>query len=408
MSYLDDIPFDGDLSEPLPDSLNKRIKPADLSYKDKDKLIESDPIRLESLFYKYISEGNNQNTKSDEEMSLEAELNQVRLEVEIGAIRKRLQAFQDTRDKRDNVYQSINLFVENNLEKTIKIPLKHLANYDDTGHYKRIFSELGDDRLSVSGLIDLIEPCQWLTKDIINFVNHANFRNKFKTQAVKDLHQAVNLLNIRGATILIPKFMIERSIRLHSGYMLPTWKRLLKFQQLMSLNAYLLAKEHKLPNPYKMYLVSSMSMSAEVLLLNMLSTLGKEGQIYARQTATQHKDDFRLRCIDEYEPSSYILENLMTLEPLIKPIVVDAFNFNNISVNHILEGCEGHEREFDIISRARGYTIFKILSSLKIGSKEESIELLRRYNMDNSDLQYLQSVDLNQINIYELIAQLLK
>lgn len=403
MSFIDDIPFDGDNSTPLTESLKKRITAAELSYKNRSSFdIDLTPADLR--FYEFIAEGNTSAQKSAEEAELEAELNRVRLEVEINAIRRRMQQKQDIKDKQQAVFHSIDLYIEKHLEKAIKVPLKYLTNYRDMSHYKRIFSELGDDRLSISRLTSLIGSCDWLSKEIINFVNSTGYKNKFKTKEAKDLQQAINLLNVRGVTILIPKLVIEKNIRSYSGYMKKPWQRLLQYQQITSMCAFLLARHQNRNNAYKTYLISAINMFPEFLLLNMLAILSKEGQNYARQTATHHQDDFRMQSIDSYEPSANIVANLMTLSEIIKPLVVDAFNFNNIPMMPVLEGEEEHFDEFSIIQKAKGFTIFRLLMAAQMDKKEEVIQLLKHYGMDNSSLQYLQSIDFKSIDIYELLA----
>ena len=117
MSFIDDIPFDGDNSTPLTESLKKRITAAELSYKNRSSFdIDLTPADLR--FYEFIAEGNTSAQKSAEEAELEAELNRVRLEVEINANRRRMQQKQDKNDKQQAVVQTKDLYIEK--ESSIK------------------------------------------------------------------------------------------------------------------------------------------------------------------------------------------------------------------------------------------------------------------------------------------------
>ena len=110
MSFIDDIPFDGDATDPLPELGKKRITAAQLSYKDRLSF-ELEHTAAELTFFNYLAEGNKAAQKTAEEAELEAAMNRVRLEVEIDAIRRRMQQKQDIEDKK--VYLKIRFMLLN-------------------------------------------------------------------------------------------------------------------------------------------------------------------------------------------------------------------------------------------------------------------------------------------------------
>ncbi|MER2491136.1 hypothetical protein [Catenovulum sediminis] len=412
MSFLQDLPFEGDLSTPLGELELKRKLHVRLSYKQRDQIAPF-CMSAEKIFYQVLAEGNAQERLHEEQRRFEEELNRVLLEVEKDALIKRQFAKDSIRDKKQAVFKSVDLLLEKQLENALTQPLKYFCSSQDMGHLKRIFSVVGDDRMSVTGLTSVIEPCRWLSSAIIKFVNEAGFRATFKTPEANDLKKAINLLNVEGTCLLLPELLTQYLAQSHKGYMHSQWQRFMRYQQTVNMCAYLLARKSKRTGAYKVALLASVSTFSELMFMNMLAVLGKEALTASMQIANQRQSDFRSQTIGEYLPSTDVFINLMQLANIALPKTIDAFNFSHLPAALILDVFS--EAETDpkntsdaactaIIMRAKAFAQYRYISTVKLDNNEHVVDFLKKYRMDNSSLQFLRAQDFRAMSVYTLLG----
>lgn len=409
MSIIEELPFEGDPNAPLPEQFKPKVQ---IQQSFSLKLLDGDGddfSEFEQLFCRYLAEGRTQSEdKESEEVKLH-ELNRVRLDIEIEATRQREMERQRHQENIDTVNHSIDLMLQRGLERGLQKPLKFVGSSDDIRYFKMIFPELGEENITASKLKSIVEQCDWISAELIKVANAAEFRRVLKaapTTEVTELGQAVNLIGAKACIVLLPKLMLERHMRNHGDFNRGVWRRLLRYQQLYSLNTYLIARHLNRPDAHLFYLLASMRLFSSYLLVNMVTSFAKEAQIASRKIALDRRDDFRISVIDEYQPSIEAMSNLLLLAEPMRDLVVDSFNLSTIPSLNILRGEEDYLDEFAILEKAKGFSQFRTLAAAKLIDKDQAQQLLKAHLMDSATLGMLQQVDYKDWNLYQLIARL--
>ncbi|EWH11724.1 hypothetical protein DS2_02835 [Catenovulum agarivorans DS-2] len=409
MSFLDDIPFDGDTSTPIEEIKLKKKAHVQLSYRDRYSL-SGRVTPAQQTFYHYLAQGNLQARLEKEQQAYQAELNRQLLEVEIEALKKRQSDKNSQLEKVNAVHRSIDLMLEKQLDNTLNnYPLKYFADSRDMGHFKRIFSVLGDDRLSVSGLESAITPCKWLADKFVFFCNSSDCRSHFANQESKDLKQATNFLNVKGITALIPVFLVEQKVALQKDFLKQPWSRFRRFAYWTALSALFIGRREKRNDLHIVFLLAYLSVFAELMLFSLLSSVAKDVQQDSIYAASKRQSDFRVKAIESYQPSGEITANLMQLiEPSLHKII-DALHFNYIPAAQIFDSQgDEHQALRNIMSKAKAFTQYKMLSIAKMDEREDILELLKLANMDNATMQFLRAQDYNAVSIFHALEWIRK
>ncbi|WP_016956103.1 hypothetical protein [Catenovulum agarivorans] len=405
MSFLDDIPFDGDVTTPIEDLKLKKKAHVRLSYKERN-AISPRLLSAQQTFYHYLAQGNLQARLEEEQKAYQSELNRQLLDVEIEALKKRQSDKNSLQQKINSVHRSIDLMLEKQLEGVLNnYPLKYFADTRDLGHFKRIFSVLGDERLSVNGLDSVLTPCNWLAEHITFFTNSTECKSYFKNQDSTDLKKAINFLNVKGTTALIPVLFVERIVAQQKELLKQPWTRFRCFAYWTALSALFIARQQQRKDLHIVFVLAYMSVFAELMLFNLLSALAKEVQQDSIKTASQHRSDFRVKAIESYLPSGEITANLMQLaEPALHKII-DALNCNYIPAIPVFDQDSGEQLELQqLIAKAKAFTQYKMLASTNMDEKDDIIELLRAVNMDNQTMQLLREQNYHAIPLYTALG----
>lgn len=399
---IEDIPFDGDMSKPLPENL-KKVRRAQVEYTMK--LLDKPEFQLpahDALVADFLAFGMPKTTEIDQ--AEQEENNRVRLEVEIEAIRKRQLERQHHQDKINTVYRSIDLMLQHNLDKVISKPLKYLADVKDLGHYKRICSALGSENLSINQYAELIDTCDWISKDYIRLANSATVRadlNATTAPEATDSKQAVNILGANNASALFPRLILEHNFKQHSGLAKEMWSRLMKLQQISSIAAFKLAEHHNL-NAQHAFLTNSFALLPYMVFLNLFTAEAKKAKLATHNKAMTLKDDFKLSVLDKYEPGSDVIYKLYHFAPSLLESAIDSLNCVHIPAVEILNGETGFEDRKLIANRAFGYAAYRLLMSAKKIAPEEANTFLQQYNMDQESLNILQKIDFAKMNVFKM------
>lgn len=405
MSFLDDIPFDGDVSTPIEDLKLKKKAHVRLSYKDRN-TISSRLLPAEQTFYHYLAQGNLQARLEEEQKAYQLELNRQLLEVEIEALKKRQSDKNSQLEKVNAVHRSIDLMLEKQLEGVLNnYPLKYFADTRDMGHFKRIFSILGDDRLSTNSLDSAISPCAWLTEHIMFFTNTSECKAHFKNADSSDLKMALNFLNVKGITALISVLYVERLVAQQKDFLKEPWARLRCYAYWTALSALFIAKQQQRKDLHVVFLLGYMSVFPELTLFNLLSSVAKEVQLESVKQASKRQSDFRVKAIESYHPSGEITANLMQLSSPVLDKIVEALNCNYIPVLAAFDAQEQSQSElYVLLAQAKAFTQYKMLASANMDEKEDIIELLKAGHMDNETMQLLRNQNFHSVSIFTALG----
>ncbi|AWB66554.1 hypothetical protein C2869_08975 [Saccharobesus litoralis] len=402
-SLIEDIPFDGDTSKPLPESL-KKVRRTHINYSMK--LLEQPEFQqspADELLTRFLAYGKPPEQAVIDESEQE-ELNRVRLDVEIEAIKRRQFEKRQAQEKIEAAYRSVDLMLGNNLEKVLDKPIKFIGNHKDLGFYKVICSELGAEHLSVNQFAGIVESCSWITQDYIRIANNSMVRSDLQaTNAPEatDVKSAINILGVANASCLFPRLIIEYNYRQHAGLAKDMWNRLIKFQQLSSIAAYKLARHFGLDGDH-LFLTSALSALPYMAFLNMYTSEAKRAKLASYNKALSLQDDFRLSVLDNYEPGSELLYKLYHFAPSFTTLAIDSLNLIHLPAVSTLEGESGFEDRQLLLRRAQGFATFRLLLSAKLIEPEQANGFLKAHNIDQVSLDVLQNIDFARINLYKM------
>ena len=409
MSFLDDIPFDGDISTPIEEIKLKKKAHLRLSYKDRYSLT-TPLLPAVQTFYHYLAQGNLQARLEQEQQAYQAELNRQMLDIEIEALKKRQSDKNSQLEKINSVHRSIDMLLEKQLENILtNYPLKYFADSRDIGHFKRVFSIFGNNALSVSGLESAILHCQWLRESLVNFTNTTDCRSFFANQESKDLKQALNFLNVKGATALVPVLVVERMFEQQKGFLKEPWYRLRRYAYWTAISALFIARKQKRDDLHLVFLLGFLSVFPELMLFNLLSSQAKEVQQDSIKSASKRQSDFRVKAIESYQPSGEITANLMQLaEPALHKII-DALHFNYIPAAQIFDEDSTEQLELaSIMRKAKAFAQYKMLAVAKMDERDDVLELLKSVEMDNPTMQFLLAQDYNAVTVFHALGWIRK
>ncbi len=402
MSVFDDLPFEGDPNAPLPEEFKKKKRPK-ITYSikgvDKGEFVLSE---FDSKLIHYFAYGKPLLIDVDEEREKEKELNRVRLDVEIEASRNRALASKHEQERIDTVYHSIDLMLTNQLEKSLNRPLKYLSIGSDATIYKRIFTDLGSERLSAGQFSSLIESCDWLCSDYIRLSNTASIRRDLgasNSPEVTEYAQAINLLGIKSSLVSLPRLILENTYKKNEGIAKGLWLRFSKFYQMYAFAAFHLAKINSL-NELHLYVIAAMQSMPPMVLAAMYCNQAKAARSASYDAALRQRDDFRLSVIDNYEPGPEVIFKLLHMEESMRYPVLETFNAVHIPLLETLEEGGHHKAEKTVLKQAKGFAIYRFLSAAKLLDTKEANELLKVYQMDKASLDYLQKIDFSNETIY--------
>ncbi|GAA0858420.1 hypothetical protein [Aliiglaciecola litoralis] len=262
-----------------------------------------------------------------------------------------------------------------------------------------ILISFGKDNEFNDAVFQKIEAIPWLVAQIKRFANNPEFQPILNLPQTNDVRAILKKLGYSLFIWLIPRFISEI---LHSNThvsLRPLVARMRQYGRLTSgaIASLVVEEPADLQDKWMTYVLAGINIIPLFLLINLVNVELKkllEEQLFLFKDVREDNSD-KLSVIENYHFSSDLLRDVLSLEEILKPHILEDIGFEYFDPLPYLLGYADHTTPLaDIFFQARAYAFYRQLFKTGRIQPQETAIFLRKHRIDKSMLYKLNKYDL--------------
>lgn len=348
----------------------------------------------EKLFYSFEPQDDNQEPEHNR-----LNISRIRLEIEVTQAER--QAQRACKNGHPEYKKMLDFMLKHRINSKLESD-EFLYSCREFSDLQPFWKELGGRSDFTADDFKRVEETPWLAKQILAFCQQQDFKNVFKIVPSMNLQDKLEALGYPLFIWMLPRWAGEvLYARLHPS-LKPVLARLTSFGRKTSAAIATLALSEHYDKKEKWVLYSLAAINV-IPLVMLISLVNEEIQtLMTQQSNALGKDPVnqkKLEVVNQFEFSGDDLRDILSMEQIIKPYILEHLDFKHFDPQPYLLGySESDTHISSLFFQARAFAFYKqLFKTGRIHPRETAI-FLKRHKINNAMLQELNKMDLSSLS----------